>query len=166
MNKKIRIYLIARISEDAHAWNKRICDRLKPPITVFLPQEHNPWNKRHDEFGINVYETDLQAMKKSHIGLLLPEFGKDSAFEVGWYTNTRKPVIVFVDTQKEWLSDWMVKGGVNIIVTKNPSTYSALKGDPILKHKKIKLIKRLDELNRIIKSVYNDVYAKKLPAKS
>ena len=160
-SKKIKVYLIARISEDAHLWNNKVCDSLKPPINVFLPQESNPWNKRHETFSKKVYDTDADAMKKSHMGLLLPEFGSDSAFEVGWYTNSRKPVVVFVDTQKEWLRNWMVKGGVDFVVTPNSKTYRVLKKDPILRHKKVILIKRMSDLNKVIKKIHADTYVDK-----
>jgi len=159
--EKIRVYLIARISEDAHLWNKKICDNLKHPIEVFMPHHHNPWNKKHELFSKNVFDTDLDAMKKSHMGLLLPEFGRDCSFEVGWYANSKKPVIVFVDTQKEWLRDWMVKGGLDIVITNNPSTHRVLKKDPILKHKKIILIDNLSKLNSELKEIYKEVCGEK-----
>jgi len=83
--EKIGIYLIARLSEDAHLRNKKICSYLKHPIEVFMPQQHNPWNKRHELFSKHSYDVDIEAIKNSHLGLLLPEFGKDCSFEVGWY---------------------------------------------------------------------------------
>src|SRR3989338_9218323 len=40
----IKVYLIARISEDAHEWNNKICSQLKPPVDVYLviPQDMQP----------------------------------------------------------------------------------------------------------------------------
>ena len=81
----INVHLIARISHDAHAWNKKICNVFKKPIEVFLPQKHNPWNIAYNTIPKKVYDTDIKAMEMSPIGLLLPEFGKDCAFEVGWF---------------------------------------------------------------------------------
>lgn len=159
--ENIKVYLIARISEDAHLWNTSVCSKLKPPIEVFMPQEHNPWTKRHELFSLNTYLTDVNAMKDSDIGLILPEFGSDCSYEVGWYSNTKKPVVAFLDTQMEWLRNWMVKGGIDLVVTKNKQTHVVLEKDNILKHKELVLIESFDELNDVLKKVYVDYYENK-----
>jgi len=153
---KIKVYVIARISEDAHLWTDKVCDQLDDSFEVFKPKNHNHWNKRHEKFAKSVFDVDLEAMKNSHLGLMLPEYGKDCAWEAGWYANSKKPVVVFTDTQIEWLRDWMVKGGVNYVVTNNSSTYKILKKDPILKHKKVILIKTMKGLNEILKKIHQD----------
>lgn len=148
---KIKIYLIARISKDAHRWNNWVCKHLTSSVfEVFKPQEHNPWNKHRQSFSKRVFEVDLQAIKRSHMGLLLPEFGKDCAWECGWYGNSKKPLVVFVDAQTAWLRDWMIKGGVDCVVTNNVSTHKFLKKDPILKHKKLILIENIRGLNGVL----------------
>jgi nucleoside 2-deoxyribosyltransferase len=154
----INVYLIARISQDAHAWNKKITNILKRPVKVFLPQEHNPYNIQHTNLSKRVYDIDLAAMKKAHIALALPEFGSDCSYEVGWFSNSSKPVVFFVDTQLQWLRNWMVKGGLDYVITTDPMTYQALIKDPILKFKKVKLIKHLRELNNIIKDIHRNLY--------
>ncbi len=158
---KIKIYVIARISENAHLWTDKICSQLDDSFKIFSPKDHNPWEKRHEKFGKNVFDVDLKAMKNSHMGLMLPEYGRDCAWEAGWYANSKKPVVAFVDSQMEWLRDWMVKGGLNYVVTNNPSTYRILKKDPILKHRKIILIKSFKGLNKALKKICQDPYAKK-----
>lgn len=156
---KIKVYLIARISEDAHFWSDKICDSLNSDsFSVFKPKDHNPWNKRHEKFGKEVFDTDLNAMKKSHIGLILPEYGRDCAMESGWYANSEKPIVVFTDSQMEWLRDWMVKGGVDYVITNNPSTFRILKKDPILKYKKLILIKQIRGLNGALQKIYQKHY--------
>jgi hypothetical protein len=155
---KIKIYVIARISEDAHLWTNKICGQLDDSFEIFKPKDHNPWNKRHETFAKSVFDVDLIAIKNSHIGLMLPEYGKDCSWEAGWYANSKKPVVVFVDAQMEWLRDWMVKGGLNYVITNNSSTYRILKKDPILKHKKVIFIKAVKGLNKVLKEIYQNTY--------
>lgn len=155
---KINIYVIARISEDAHLWTDKVCSQLDDAFDIFKPKDHNPWNKRHETFAKSVFDVDLEAIKKSHIGLMIPEYGKDCAWECGWYANSKKPVVVFVDTQMEWLRDWMVKGGVDYVVTDNPSTFRILKKDFILRHKDILFIKTIKGLNKALKDIYKKNY--------
>ena len=157
-NGKIRVYLIARISEEAHCWNNEICGQLKNPIEVFMPQNLNPWKEKHELFSKNVYELDLQALESSHLALMLPEYGRDCAWEAGWYTNSKKPLVVFVDTQKEWLRDWMVKGGVDFVVTNNQDTYKLIREDPILKHKETIFIEGISNLGKAIRDIYSKAY--------
>jgi len=155
---KIKIYIIARISKDAHSWTDAVCNQLDDSFEIFKPKDHNPWNKRHEKFGKNVFDVDLKAMKGSHIGLMLPEYGKDCAWEAGWYANSKKPVVVFSDTQTKWLRDWMVKGGVQYAVTDDSNTYKIFKKDPILKHTKVIFIKEIQELGKTLKKIYKSHY--------
>ena len=129
---KIRVYLCARISRDAHAWNEHVCKHLSDPLSVFMPQKHNPWNVPHEEFPRDVFETDLTAMKEADMCLMLPPYGRDCAWEAGWLSNSDKPVIIFVDDQLEWLRDWMIKGGADFIFTTNRETLKRLRRDNIL----------------------------------
>ena len=101
-----------------------------------------------------MYDVDLEAIDNSHIGLMLPEYGNDCAWEAGYYAGIGKPAVIFVNTQKEWLRDWMVKGGINYVVTNNRSTYEILKNDPILRYQEIILIESLSGLNEALKEIY------------
>ncbi len=152
--KKVKVYLISRISEDAHLWNEKICSVLKNPIEVFMPHQHNPYNLEHTKMPKSVFDTDLEAMKKCDIALALPEFGNDCSYEVGWFSNSSKPTVFYIDTQMQWLRDWMVKGGLDYVVTENPQTFQILKGDPILKHKKLLLISKLEDLHSTMLNIY------------
>ncbi|MEE9525344.1 MAG: nucleoside 2-deoxyribosyltransferase domain-containing protein [Candidatus Woesearchaeota archaeon] len=156
--RKIKVYLSARISKDAHRWNNHVCDSLKSPISVFMPQRYNPWNVSHKEFPKEVYDMDLAAMKESDICLLLPKYGRDCAWEIGWYGNSNKPIVVYVDNQVKWLRDWMIKGGVDYVITTNHKTWKILIDDPILKFKKIVFIEETMLLNQAIIKIYNKHY--------
>lgn len=163
-SSSIKVYLISRISKDAHDWNELVCSHLKSPFEVFIPHQHNPWNIQHTKIQHHVYNTDLQAMKESHIGLALPEFGSDCSYEVGWYSNSHRPVVVFVDDQTDWLRNWMVKGGVDYVVTTNLATYDLLNADPILQWKEVILIETMHELGGVLREINENIYAAELSA--
>lgn len=95
-------------------------------------------------------------MKEAHIALALPEFGNDCSFEVGWFTNSKIPLLIFTNDQTKWLNDWMTKGGVDVVVTNNKVTYDLLRLDPILKYKRLFSIERLGMLQDIILEIYED----------
>jgi nucleoside 2-deoxyribosyltransferase len=150
----IKVYLSARISRDAHLWNDTVCKHLKRPFEVFIPQIHNPWNISHEKFPKAVFEMDLNAMESSHIGLLLPEYGRDCAWEAGWYAKSDKPLVVFTSDQTRWLRDWMVKGGVDFVVTDNLNTLDILKQDPILDRRKVSYIRRIEDIHEEMLKIY------------
>lgn len=155
---KINIYIIARISKDAHQWVDKVCGQLDDDFVVFKPKDNNPWNQSHGTFPKRVFDVDLQAIKASHIGLMLPEYGSDCAWESGWYAHSEKPLVIFINNQRAWLRDWMVKGGVDYVITISKKSYVALKRDPILKYKRIMFIKNMSNLNRALKTIYNKHY--------
>jgi hypothetical protein len=155
----IKLYLIARISKDAHSWNERVCTSFRDPVEIFIPHHHNPYNLQHPKIPQPVVDTDMSAMKNARIGFALPEFGNDCAFETGWFVGQGKPLVYFVDNQVQWLRDWMIKGNLTCVVTNNPTTYSILSEDEIIRDKKVVLIKEMDELNQVILDTYQDHYA-------
>lgn len=155
-HEKINIYLSARISEDAHKWNNHVCGHLTTPLNVFLPQDHNPCDVEHVKLEKKIYDIDLEAMINSDFGLLLPPYGRDCAWEVGWYANSNKPLIVYVHNQIDWLRDWMIKGGLDYLFTTDRDTFEKLKKDPILKHKPVKFIHDVSMLKDCFMDLYNE----------
>ena len=153
MQRKIKVYVIARISKDFHLWTDKVCDHIEKEFKIFKPKDHNPFSKSHKYFSKKVYDLDLKFIRSSNIGLILPEYGRDCAWEAGWYSCSGKPTIIFVDKQTKWLRDWMVKGGLQYIATINPKTYKILRNDPILKHKRIILLSKISDLNGLIKKI-------------
>ncbi len=97
--EKIKVYLSARISQDAHFWSNFVCDLLDERFEVFKPHEHNPYNVDHRYLQKSVYEMDLHAMQNSDIGLLLSPYGRDCAWEVGWYSKSDKPIVLYADNK-------------------------------------------------------------------
>lgn len=159
--KKISIYLIARISKDAQPWNNKITDALDESIvSVFKPHEHNPWNLKHEKIPKKVVNMDVKAINESQFGLALPSFGRDCAWECGYYAGIKKPVLIFIEKETEWFRDWMIKGGINYVITNNSKTFALLKKDSILKEKSF-LINEIRELNQIFLTLYKKHYESK-----
>ncbi len=158
MKNKINVYLIARISPSSHKYNNLICDDLDGRIEIFKPQEHNPSNSDHRHLQYSVYETDVNAMRKSDIGLLLVPYGRDCAWEVGWYANSGKPVVAYAESETEWLRDWMIKGGLGCVITSDKSLYDLLRQDPILKNKcmLIESRKQLSDVLLVLSDIKGD----------
>jgi nucleoside 2-deoxyribosyltransferase len=142
---KIKVYLSARIAEDAHQWNNCVCNSLDERFEVFKPQEHNPYNMDHRRLPKSVYEMDLKAMQESDIGLLLSPYGRDCAWEVGWYSRSNKPIVLYVEKDTTWLRDWMVKGGVDLVIVAGQALYDRIKEDAIVADK----IRRLDARSQL-----------------
>ncbi len=138
------MYLSARISSDAHDWNNEICDYLSEHFDVFKPQDHNPYNLDHRRFEQQVYQTDLDAMIASEIGILLTPYGRDCAWEVGWYSRSKKPIVLFAEDDTSWTRDWMIKGGIDVVFVSEPSMYELLKKDKIVCDKIIKIESKND----------------------
>src|SRR3989338_2972291 len=154
--EKLKIYLSARISADAHKWNDTVCNSLdESRIEVFKPQEHNPYNLDHRGFQNDVYEKDLKAMQESNIGLLLPPYGRDCAWEVGWFSNSDKLIVVYVENDTEWLRDWMIKGGIDRVITPYEWLFELLKKDPIVSEKS-QLIESRSKLSDALLEIYRE----------
>ncbi len=153
MKEKLKIYLSARISQDAHKWNDTICDSLDSRIEIFKPHENNPYSLDHKQFEMAVYEKDLEAMKESDMGLLLAPYGRDCAWEIGWYSNSEKPVVAYVENETDWLRDWMLKGGLSKVITSNSDTYKILRKDPIVGDKTL-FIESRSKLSDILFEIY------------
>ena len=154
--KRIKTYLSARISEDAHAWNDKVCDLISDKFEVFKPHEHNPYNQDHRDLEKSVYQMDLDAMIESEIGLLLTPYGRDCSWEIGWYSRSDKPVVMYVEQDTSWRRDWMIKGGIDQVFVVEDEMYELLKSDRIVADKITKINSR-EELTEAI-SVFFEEY--------
>jgi nucleoside 2-deoxyribosyltransferase len=129
---KPKLYLSARISPDAHAYNNKVAETITDEFDVFKPHEHQVTSGAHEDIGVEVYRLDITAMENSDLALLLPKYGRDCAWEMGWYKGAGKPVYVYVEDQTEWLRDLMVKGGVAAVFTSNEATWERLRQDRVI----------------------------------
>lgn len=147
------MYLSARISEDAHAWNNEICDSINDRFSIFKPHEHNPYNLDHRKFQRSVYQMDLDAMIESEIGLLLTPYGRDCAWEVGWYSRSNKPIVMYAEQDTSWTRDWMVKGGIDHVFVQENEMFELLRNDGIVAGKITKIASR-DQLSQSIENFF------------
>lgn len=130
-----KLYLSARVSPDAHSWNNEVTELIQKQFDIFRPHEHQVCTGPHEDIGPEVYRLDITAMENCELALLLPPYGRDCAFELGWLVGQNKPVYAYVTHQIEWLRDAMVKGGLTAVFTSETGTYQHLKRDPILRYK-------------------------------
>lgn len=156
----LEIYLSASIS---NAHDNALIAELFPAEQFFvhLPQKIVPDHLSHVEFPLHVYQQCLEMMTASQIGLVLFDaFGRDCAWECGWYAaQPDKQLIGFVQSGSVFLRDWMVKGGLDALITTNPRLFEVCKKNPLLSQKKLKFIGDLHELPQAIlacHSVHSD----------
>ena len=152
---KLSIYLSASIS-NAHN-NAHLADQFDPDrFHVYLPQLIVPDQLNHAQFPLQAYQQCLDMMKASDMGLVLFDaFGRDCAWECGWYAaQAHKPLIAYVESGSVFMRDWMVKGGLDALITPNQRLYTVCQSNPILQHKQLALINNLSELPTAIESLY------------
>lgn len=126
------VYLSARISPDAHGWNDAVTSVLRQRFDVFKPQDENPCDVPHERLQPHVFQQDLEAMQRSDLGLLLAPYGRDCAWEAGWYAGAGKPLVAYVEHELGWLRDWMIKGGLSRVITSSAQVHARLEADPIV----------------------------------
>ena len=81
-------------------------------------------------------------------------YGRDCAWEAGWFAGQKnKRQIIFVHRETEWLRDWMLKAGIDAVITDNKKLFAKLKKDPVLGSKKVFLIDKLEELRGVLVKV-------------
>ena len=153
---KPKVYLSARISTDAHANNNKVAAMIADYFDVFKPHEHQVCTGPHEEIGIGVYNMDMTAMENADFTLLVPPYGRDCAFEIGWFKGQGKPIFVYAGEHIEWLRDAMLKGAVTSVFTYLPNIHARLRNDPILKGKS-HLLSHHENLGLSLISLYNDL---------
>jgi nucleoside 2-deoxyribosyltransferase len=151
----IHIYLSASISNSLN--NAHLMAMFQEPeFLVHLPQKIVPRDLDHTRFPLDVYQQCIEMMEDSHVGLvLLDAFGRDCAWECGWYSaRPDKALIAYVEASSLFLRDWMVKGGLDGLITPNPRLYQAALENPILSQKKLQLIPGPEALPAALADMY------------
>jgi nucleoside 2-deoxyribosyltransferase len=151
----LKIYLSASISNSLN--NAHIATLLPTEhFYLHLPQLIVPDQLNHTEFPLHVYQQCIEMMEDSKIGLvMLDAFGRDCAWECGWYSARKdKCLIAFVESSSLFLRDWMVKGGLDALITTNPRLHQAALDNPLLATKPLHLIASETELPVAIRSAY------------
>lgn len=143
----VRIYLSASIS-NAHN-NAYLAEHFAADAFEFyLPQRIVPDQLNHERFPLDAFQQCLEMMSASHFGLVLFDaFGRDCAWECGWYAGRPdKALFGFVESSSVFMRDWMVKGGLDGLVTTNPRMFAVFQENPILQGKPLRLIQSSAEL--------------------
>lgn len=166
-DEEIRLYLIAKIWSHAHSWNEQVVSKLRKPLSVFVPHQHNPYNTTAQSFKHAVHDVDLEAICNSQGAILLPPYGNDCSYEVGAYKmmniaygkgNIVFPVIAVVRHETEFLKDWMVKAGITHVVTDDTETHQKILSDPMLgsMNRQVFKIDSLDDLHDVVMKIVHD----------
>lgn len=153
---KPKLYLSARVSPDAHEFNNKIADILSNHFDVFKPHEFQCCTTDHTKIKLDVYIQDIQAMKLCDLAVLLPPYGRDCAWEIGWLKGANKPVFVYCEEETEWLRDAMVKGSIAAVFTNRAKMHKSLLEDPILRIKSYYLEDR-SKLSELILKSFDDI---------
>ena len=151
----LKIYLSASIS-NAHN-NAHLATWFpEKHFQVYLPQEIVPDQLSHVELPLQIYQQCVDMMSASDLGLVLFDaFGRDCAWECGWYAaRPDKPLIGFAEVGSVFLRDWMVKGGLDALITPNPRLYEVCQNNPILQQKTLIQIPQAEALPDALAECY------------
>ena len=161
-DRLIRLYLMAEMTRETQDWGDYVCGAFDSNrFDIFKPWEFIPSDEpNYENFSRAVFETEEEAIIGADAGLLLAPFDHNAAWACGWFRASGKPVIAFVQKRMEWLSDWLVKGGLNVVVTDNKDTCLDLMEDPVLHHEstEIMLVTSVKELPEIVEAVIDWEY--------
>lgn len=135
LSEIIHIYLCSRLTETAKEWNNEITQEFDEEFDIFRPQDIDLSHYSLKEQDLFAYTEDLIGMKKSDLLLVLPPYGRDCAWEIGWFSGKEKPAIAYAESEGDWLCDAMIKGGLTAIITDNKALYQLLLEDPATKNK-------------------------------
>lgn len=150
----LHIYLCSRLTEKAKQWNNAVTQNLDNEFHIFRPQDIDVSDIPATALDSVIYAADLEGMVQSDLLLVLPPYGRDCAWEIGWFCGHNKPTIAYAELYEDWLRDAMVKGGLTAIVTSNETLFHLLLQDPAIKNKSY-LISSQAHLADAIKNIYN-----------
>lgn len=154
----IRVYLCSRLTEAAKQWNLEISKELEG-FEIFFPQKIDLRNATADNLDKAIFQADFEGMQNSDILLVLPPYGRDCAWEMGWFCGQKKPAIAYVETEGDWLRDAMVKGGLAAIITNNAILYQTLLKDAATV-RKTHFVSSKRDLGNAIKEIFFREYHK------
>lgn len=153
---KPKLYLSAKVRAENHHRNNMVASYLRGLFDIFLPHEHQACEDNHEDLPLSVYLMDLTAMEQTELAVLVPPYGKDCSWEIGWFQAKDIPVFVYVQSDLSFLSDAMVLGGVEAVFTDNMEVYNRLMQQPVLKSK-THLLSDPKTLGKRILSYYNEM---------
>lgn len=150
--EKLCIYLCSRLTEAAKQWNDIVSGELETEFSFFRPQDIDLNGVSAEDMDDVIYCEDFKGMNQSDLLLVLPPYGRDCAWEIGWFCGKEKPAIAYVEAEGDWVRDAMVKGGLTAIITNNSALYAFLMNDSATSVKTYLISSRKD-LGRLIKQI-------------
>ena len=134
---RIPLYISSRLTPEAQAWNDLICPELNKEFSLFRPQDIDLRQISKADIDVDAYKKDFEGMKQAKFLLVLPSpsYGRDCAWEIGWFCGQGKATIAYVEVPGDWTKDAMVKGGLTAIITNSQELYETLQTDSSLKNK-------------------------------
>lgn len=154
---RLCIYLCARLNEQARAWNSLIAHKLGGKFDLFLPQDIDLSRATSaSEIDKIAYDEDIRGMEKSDLLLVLPPYGRDCAWEMGWFVGSRKPTIAYVECLWDGLKDAMVFGGLDAIIISDLPSFKELIKNPYAMEKAYYIASR-DQLAEEIEKIYREL---------
>ena len=151
----IKIYLCARLSKAAKEWNNEVSKEL-PDYELFRPQDFDIDPLPEIEKDWAAYQFDIKGMENADLLLALTPYGRDCAWEIGWFGGMNKPSIIYSEVDGDWIRDAMVKGGISAVVTNNSTVFEKLSLDPATSSK-CYFIESKKELGAVIKNIFHSL---------
>jgi nucleoside 2-deoxyribosyltransferase len=153
--KPIQIYLCSRLTQSAREWNNVITGELSShnELCIFRPQDVDLRNLTGFELDYDAFYADFEAILHADMLLVLPPYGRDCAWEIGWFCGAEKPTIAYIESEGDWVRDSMIMGGMTAIITNNAAVQKLLLENP-LTAKKNYLIESKSDLGDCIKKIY------------
>jgi nucleoside 2-deoxyribosyltransferase len=159
--KSIQVYLCSRLTQSAREWNDVILREFNEDadFSIFRPQDLDVKNLKGFELDYVAYNGDLNGIIHSDLLLVLPPYGRDCAWEIGWFCGANKLTIAYSESEGDWVHDSMVLGGLNAIITNNATLYETFLDNP-LTSQKCYFIHSKSDLASCIKKIYKQFISK------
>lgn len=110
MLKKPYVYLCSRVAKDAQELNNKVAASLrKRGFEVYVPHEEDANNPPDGQFdAAAVYAADYRAMMRADLCVVVGRFGRDCAFEIGWFEGRNVPIYYVTGGSDDYKSSPMV----------------------------------------------------------
>lgn len=142
----MKVYISASIINTV--LNERVTRALEDAgHEVFLPQLFCPTHLPHESYPEAIFRQCIDAMEDCDIGIIMLDcYGRDSSWECGWFESKGKPIVGFITSSLKCLKDWMIKGGLEGVITTDEKIMKRLIEDEILGKRLLTHIKDIEML--------------------
>lgn len=149
------LYLCSRLTSEAKERNNQITPLLEKDFTLFRPQDIDLRDVAFCDIDSQIYKKDLAGILNSDFLLVLAPYGRDCAWEMGFFCGQGKKTIAYVEEIGDWIHDAMIKGGLSAIITTDFDLYRQLLNDTA-SAKKSYFIPGREALNKTILEILGE----------